>query len=82
MQGDLRFEPAAALSSGVDGLDAIRTIITHASEHLITGGWLLLEHSWNQGDAVRSLLLDARFVDVETVQDLELRDRVSLGRRA
>lgn len=81
-QGDLRFEPAAALSSGVDGLDAIRTIITHASEHLITGGWLLLEHGWNQGDAVRSLLLDARFVDVETVQDLELRDRVSLGRRA
>lgn len=80
--GDLRFEPDAALSSGVDGLDAIRTIITHASEYLLAGGWLLLEHGSDQGDAIRNLLLDASFVDVETTQDLEQRDRVSLGRRA
>lgn len=81
-QGDLRFEPDMALSCGPDGLDAIRTIMTHASDHLITGGWLLLEHGWNQGDAVRNLLVDAGFIDVETVQDLERRDRVSLGRHA
>ncbi len=81
-QGDLRFEPSMALSSGVDGLGAIRTIVAAAGEHLFPGGWLLLEHGWDQGDAVRKLLLDASFVDVETVQDLEQRDRVSLGRHA
>ena len=43
--------------------------------------WLLLEHGWDQGDAARDLLRDAGFIEVETVQDLEGRDRVSLGRR-
>jgi release factor glutamine methyltransferase len=81
-QGDLRFEPAMALSCGPDGLEAIRAIIAHASEHLIAGGWLLLEHGCDQGDAVRNLLLDASFGDVDTVQDLERRDRVSVGRHA
>ena len=81
-QGDLRFEPAMALSCGHDGLDAIRVIVAAAPQHLDLGGWLLLEHGWDQGRAVRTLLLDAGFIDVETVQDLERRDRVSLGRRA
>lgn len=81
-EGDLRFEPDAALSSGADGLDAIRTIVGHATAHLDAGGWLLLEHGWNQGDAVRTLLLGAGFIEAETVRDLENRDRVSLGRRA
>lgn len=81
-QGDLRFEPALALSCGPDGLNAIRTIIGHAGTHLDAGGWLLLEHGWDQGDGVRGLLSDAGFIDVETVRDLEHRDRVSLGRRA
>ncbi len=81
-EGDLRFEPDAALSSGVDGLDAMRTIVAAAGEHLVPGGWLLLEHGWDQGDGVRRLLLDADFVDVQTVQDLERRDRISLGRHA
>lgn len=78
-QGDLRYEPALALSSGEDGLDAIRTIITGASEHLIDGGWLLLEHGWNQGDAVRLLLVASGFTDVATHRDIGDRDRVSLG---
>lgn len=78
-RGDLRFEPALALSSGVDGLDAIRTIIAGAPEHLLDGGWLLLEHGWDQGEAVRALLEVAGFSDVVTHRDLGDRDRVSLG---
>lgn len=79
-QGDLRFEPCAALSSGHDGLDAIRSIIRDAPAHLRDGGWLLLEHGHDQGEAVRALLLHAGFAEVETAQDLEARDRVGLGR--
>ncbi len=78
-QGDLRFEPPPALASGVDGLEAIREIITGAPAHLVRGGWLLLEHGWNQGKAIRALLEQAGFGEVETVQDLEQRDRVTLG---
>lgn len=80
LEGDLRFEPPAALSSGADGLDAIRRIVTGAGGHLRTNGWLLLEHGWGQGDAVRALLSAAGYADVATERDLEGRERVSLGR--
>lgn len=80
-QGDLRFEPAMALSCGPDGLDAIRIIVRDAPACLHSGGWLLLEHGWDQGEAVRALLVEAGFVDVGTERDLEGRDRVTLGRR-
>lgn len=79
-QGDLRFEPATALASGHDGLDDIRLIIAGAPAHLQPGGWLLMEHGWDQGEAIRALLEGAGFIEVETAQDLEQRDRVSLGR--
>lgn len=79
-RGDLRHEPAAALASGRDGLDAIRTIIAGAPRHLASGGWLLLEHGWDQGVAVAALLRAAGFDDVGTHADLERRDRVTLGR--
>jgi len=79
-QGDLRFEPPPALASGADGLDAIREIIAGAHEHLVAGGWLLLEHGWDQGEAIRALLVQAGFDEAQTVQDLEQRDRVTLGR--
>ncbi len=78
--GDLRFEPATALVSGSDGLDALRSIVRDAPSHLVAGGWLLLEHGWEQGAAVRQLLTDAGFADIATEQDLEHRDRVTLGR--
>lgn len=78
-QGDLRFEPPPALASGADGLDAIREIIAGAPAHLVRGGWLLLEHGRDQGEAIRALLEQAGFVEVETVRDLEQRDRVTLG---
>ena len=78
-QGDLRFEPPAALASGSDGLDAIRRIVGDAREHLEVGGWLLFEHGWSQGDAARALLHAAGYAEVMTAQDLEQRDRVSGG---
>ncbi len=80
-QGDLRFEPRAALVSGHDGLDAIRVIVAAAPARLHPGGWLLLEHGFEQGEATRGLLHAAGFESVETHPDLESRDRVSGGRR-
>jgi len=80
-QGDLRFEPRGALASGVDGLDAIRRIAADTPAHLCDGGWLLVEHGYEQGAAVRALFESAGFVDVATERDLEQRDRVTLGRR-
>ncbi len=80
-QGDLRFEPASALASGDDGLDDIRRIVGDAVTHLKPDGWLLMEHGWNQGAAVRALLEQAGYREVFTAQDLEQRDRVSGGRR-
>ena len=79
-EGDLCFEPAAALASGADGLDAIRVIVRGARDHLRNGGWLLLEHGFDQGADVRDLLLDHGFAEVFTRHDLEGRERASGGR--
>ncbi len=79
-QGDLRHEPLSALAAGADGLDDIRVIVCDAPAHLRDGGWLLIEHGWDQGEAVRALLSAAGFADVETALDWEQRDRVTLGR--
>lgn len=79
-QGDLRFEPRTALASGMDGLDDLRHIVALAPAHLKAGGWLLLEHGWQQGAAVCALLDAAGFSEVSSVRDLENRERVSLGR--
>ena len=76
----LRYEPEPALSSGRDGLDAIRIIVGDAPTHLRPGGWLLLQHGLDQGDAVRGLLHAAGFDQVLTHRDLENRDRVTSGR--
>jgi release factor glutamine methyltransferase len=78
-EGDLRFEPASALSSGADGLDALRAITGRAPAHLGDDGWLLVEHGWDQGAAVRGLFAAVGFIEVETARDLEGRDRVTLG---
>jgi release factor glutamine methyltransferase len=80
-QGDLRFEPMRALASGADGLNDIRRIVRAAPAHLAPGGWLMFEHGWKQGDASRALLREAEFAEVSTQRDIELRDRVSVGRR-
>ncbi|WP_437270459.1 peptide chain release factor N(5)-glutamine methyltransferase [Stutzerimonas balearica] len=79
-EGDVRFEPPSALVAGADGLDDIRSIIGGAAQHLLPGGWLLLEHGYDQGDAVRALLQGAGFVEVRSCRDLGGHERVSLGR--
>ena len=81
-QGDLRFEPAAALTDFADGLSHIRTLAAQAQGYLKTGGWLLLEHGWNQGEAVRGILAEHGWQQVETLRDLAGLDRVSIGRKA
>ncbi len=81
-QGDLRFEPRSALASGMDGLDALRTIVGSARARLVDGGWLLLEHGLTQGPGVRALLAVAGFENVQTWPDLAGRDRVSGGTSA
>jgi release factor glutamine methyltransferase len=78
-EGDLRFEPVSALASGLDGLDDIRRIVADAPAHLRPGGWLLLEHGWTQGGAVRTLF-DARWQSATTQADLEGRERTTLAR--
>ncbi len=78
-QGDVRFEPSSALVSGVDGLDDIRLIIQQAPEHLCAGGWLLLEHGFDQAEAARELLDKRGFVQVQSRRDLGGHQRISLG---
>lgn len=79
-QGDVRFEPAGALSSGPDGLDAIRHIIAAAPAQLVAPGWLAFEHGWEQAVACRELLVAQGFVDVASRRDLAGHERVTLGR--
>lgn len=78
-QGDLRFEPISALASGADGLDDIRLIVSPAPAFCLPQAWLMIEHGFDQGEAVRGLFSKAGFCNVETVQDLEQRDRVTIG---
>jgi release factor glutamine methyltransferase len=78
--GDLRFEPGTALAAGHDGLDAIRIIVAGAPSRLARGGWLVLEHGFDQGAAVRALLAASGFDDISTRQDDAGHDRVTAGR--
>ncbi len=78
-QGDLRFEPAAALASGADGLDDIRTIVRGAAVHLKPGGWLLFEHGYDQAAACRSLLAQSGFLQIGSSADLAGIERASYG---
>lgn len=78
--GDVRHEPRAALAAGPDGLDAIRAIIADAPERLAPGGRLVLEHGHDQGEAVRALMEEAGFTDIETRRDLAGQERVTHGR--
>lgn len=79
-EGDLRFEPPVALASGADGLDAIRIIVRDVRAHLHNGGWLLFEHGFDQGSAVRDLLMTHGYTGIFTERDLEGRERASGGR--
>jgi len=78
-QGDLRFEPAQALASGIDGLAAIRRIVAGAARQLLPGGELWFEHGYDQAEGVRMLLEQAGFSDIEQHRDLAGIVRVSGG---
>jgi release factor glutamine methyltransferase len=71
-----------ALTDHADGLSALRTIIAGGPRHLAPGGWLLLEHGYDQAAAVRALLVDAGYTDVQSWRDLAGIERVSGGRFA
>ncbi|HEX6267687.1 MAG TPA: peptide chain release factor N(5)-glutamine methyltransferase [Burkholderiales bacterium] len=76
----LEFEPRLALTSGADGLDAIREIVREAPRHLAPGGWLLVEHGMGQDGAVRQLLSQAGLEDVDSCPDLARIPRVAAGK--
>lgn len=79
-EGDVRFEPRSALVAAEGGLADIRRIAAAASNYLLPRGWLLLEHGAEQGLAVRALLAERNFRDVQTWRDEGHRERVSGGR--
>ena len=81
-EGDVRFEPASALVSGTQGLDDLQLVIGQSSGFLAPAGWLLVEHGHAQGLAVRGLFNEAGYVLVETRQDYNQLDRITLGRLA
>ncbi|BFO56938.1 MULTISPECIES: peptide chain release factor N(5)-glutamine methyltransferase [Comamonadaceae] len=76
----LTHEPLQALASGPDGLDDLRTIVAQAPAHLVPGGWLLLEHGWDQAEAVQALLRNAGLSDVQSRTDLAGHARCSGAR--
>jgi release factor glutamine methyltransferase len=78
----LRHEPLQALTSGEDGLAALRTLIRGAPEHLLPGGWLLLEHGHDQADAVRKMLHQRGFAAPKARNDLAGLPRCSGGQLA
>ncbi|GAA4651856.1 peptide chain release factor N(5)-glutamine methyltransferase [Kistimonas scapharcae] len=80
-QGDARFEPSSALTSGIDGLDDIRIIAKQALQHLNPRGWLILEHGYDQGNDVRNILKQQHYTDIETLRDLAGHERITRGRR-
>ena len=77
----LRYEPIQALTSGCDGLNAIRHIIQNAPEYLVHSAWLLLEHGHDQAERVRSLLLQTGFIQVQSRTDLAGHARCSGGQK-
>jgi release factor glutamine methyltransferase len=80
-QGDLRFEPRQALTDGsVDGLDSLRAIVAGAPAHLNPGGWLLVEHGYDQAAAVAALLARSGFAQTESIPDLAGTARVAQAR--
>ncbi|QVW22466.1 peptide chain release factor N(5)-glutamine methyltransferase [Pseudomonas hormoni] len=80
VEGDVRFEPSSALVAGIDGLDDLRLIVAQAPDYLEAGGWLMLEHGYDQAEAVRDLLHTRGFEEVHSRTDLGGHQRISLGR--
>src|SRR5690554_4713072 len=80
-EGDVRFEPESALVAGEDGLDDIRLLVTEGLDWLNPNGWMLLEHGYDQGEAVRDLFAKAGWRNIETRKDYGGNDRMTLARK-
>lgn len=81
-QGDVRFEPRRALSSGHDGLDDIRLLSAQASQHLKTNGLLLLEHGYDQKQQVRQIFTENLYKNIRQALDMLNQPRLTLGYKA
>ncbi len=79
-QGDVRFEPRSALIAADQGMADLRLIAVQAKQYLVSGGWLVLEHGWKQGNAVRRLLVGLGYTEVATHHDHANNERVTVGR--
>jgi release factor glutamine methyltransferase len=79
--GDLRFEPLSALRAADNGLSDLRTLSNQAFLYLRDGGWVLFEHGYNQGAAVRQMLQISGFNTIKTLQDIGGQDRVTMGKK-
>ncbi len=79
-EGDVRFEPRQALVADEAGLADLRNIACQTQDYLVAGGWLLLEHGWQQGSAVRGLLAGLGYTDISTHRDYSNHERVTVGR--
>lgn len=78
--GDVQHEPRSALASGDDGLTDLRQLIANAPEHLKPGGYLIVEHGYDQGAAAAALFADRGFVSISSLKDLSGHSRATLGR--
>jgi release factor glutamine methyltransferase len=80
-QGDVRFEPVQALVANDEGLSDIKLIATQAHDRLKPGAILLMEHGYQQGEAVRQLLKQSKYSDIQTYKDLAGLERATMARR-
>ncbi|GAB6069436.1 peptide chain release factor N(5)-glutamine methyltransferase [Thiomicrorhabdus hydrogeniphila] len=80
-QGDVRFEPITALTSGSDGLDDIRLIIYQAWSFLETEGWLFIEHGYNQAEAIKQIFTESGYQNITLKHDLSGNPRVSFAQK-
>ena len=78
-QGDLRFEPLTALIADEKGLADIKHIIHHAKKYLISPGWLVLEHGYDQAEAAQNLLIENGYSNIQTRKDYGENDRVTFA---
>lgn len=78
-KGDVRFEPSSALTSGIDGLDDIRLIVSQSKQYLADNGWLLIEHGYQQSNQVSDILRVHGFNQIRTEIDLNGLPRVSMA---
>lgn len=80
-EGDVRFEPSTALVAGIDGLDVIRQLVREGPAYLESGGWLMIEHGYDQETAMEGLFNQAGYIDIECYRDLAGQPRVTIARR-